>query len=398
MGIFEQSLALQERGWLGSMVIDYYCDLSSPLYKWIPEGKLKKYLRKRYHPALDSRYVRTYPSQAIRARVRTRLARNEMDRIREVFWHNAQLDRRVATRLPGLGNLAFGYEGASIHTFRRAKELGIPCVLYQPIACAEKALTLLEEEKRLFPELADTLRYNWFSDYEIEIRREERRLADAILCASTFTKQSLVEVGVEPEKIFVEPYGVDQSTFHPSEDKFPKFSVIWASSYTQTKGIGYLLESLTREPVSGMELVLAGYPFGADAVSPYEDRIRVRRLGHISRQELGQIMGRCHVHVFPTLLEGFGRNIIEAMASGLPVITTAHCAGPDLIEDGVTGFIVPIRDADAICEKLAWVNDHPREAVEIGARARERVSELTPADYRRRFAGRINQVWQASNQ
>ena len=397
MGLFEQSLALQERGWLGSMVIDIYCDLARSPYKWIPEGRLKKFLRKRYHPAIDSRYVKTYISQAVLGRIRMGLARQEIDRIRHVYWHNAQLDRWVASHLSRLGNLAFGYEGASLRTFRRAKELGIPRILYQPIACAEKALALLEEEKRLFPALADTLRYNWFPDDELEIRREERRLADAILCASEFTRQSLVEAGVEPEKIFVEPYGVDQSTFRPSKDKFPKFSVVWASSYTQTKGIGYLLEALAREPVAGVELVLAGYPFGTDAVSLYEDRIRVRRLGHISRSELGEVMGRCHTHVFPTLLEGFGRNIIEAMASGLPVITTAHCAGPDLIEDKVTGFIVPVRDVDAICERLAWINDHPQEAIEMGRRARDRVSSLTQADYRRRFADRVHGVWRDKN-
>ena len=393
MGIFEQSLALQERGWLGKMVMDFYCDLSSPLYKWIPEGKVKRFLRKRYHPPLDSSKVRTYPSLAVRARLRTRLARHERARIRGVFWHNAQLDRWVASRLATLGNLAFGYEGASIHTFRRAKALGVPRVLYQPIACAEKALTLLEEEKRRWPALAETLRYNWFPDDELAIRREERLLADAVLCASQFTKQSLVEMGIAPEKIFVEPYGVDQAMFHPSTDKFANFSVIWASSYTQTKGVGYLLEALSRQPVPGSELVLAGYPFGFDAVSLYEDKVRVRRLGHISRQELSQVMGRCHVHVFPTLLDGFGRNIIEAMASGLPVITTRHCAGPDLIEDGVTGFIVPIRDVDAICEKLAWIYDHPQDAIAMGQRARQAVASLTQADYRRRFAERIHQVW-----
>src|SRR5215212_8470154 len=59
MGIFEQSLALEERGWLQTMAIDYYCDLSSPRFKWLPEGRIKKYLRKRYHPPLNSRRVRT---------------------------------------------------------------------------------------------------------------------------------------------------------------------------------------------------------------------------------------------------------------------------------------------------------------------------------------------------
>ncbi|HVG21837.1 MAG TPA: glycosyltransferase family 4 protein [Blastocatellia bacterium] len=393
MGIFEQSLSLQERGWLGTMAIDYYCDLSSPVYRWVSQGRIGKLLRKRYHPFLDARQVRTNLPLAVAARLTGRMARDTQARHRQVFWHNAQFDRWVASRLPAFGNLALGYESSSLFTFRRAKELGLPCVLYQPIACAEKAAALLSEERENFPALADTLRYNWFPEEELERRREERRLADAILCASTFTKQSLIEVGVEAEKIFVEPYGVDQTLFSPSEEKFSNFSVIWAASYTQTKGIGYLLESLAREPVPGVELVLAGYPYGTDAVALYEDRVRVRRIGHLSRKELSQVMRRCHAHVFPTLVEGFGRNIIEAMASGLPVITTSHCAGPDLIEDGVTGFIVPIRDVDAICDKLAWVGERPQEAMEMGARAREAVAHLTQADYRRRFAERVHAIW-----
>ena len=397
MGIFEQSLALQERDWLGSMVIDYYCDLSSPPYKWIPEGRLKKYLRKRYHAPLDSKRVRMRPSPSIITKLGITYARRNVTRNRWVFWHNDQFDRWVASRLQRFGNLAFGYESASLHTFRRAKNLGLPCVLYQPNISAEKAVALLGEESQLFPNMAATLRGNWYPQEEMERKWEERDLADAIMCASTFTKQSLIEVGIDSNKIYVEPYGVDQTIFTPSQDKFSRFSIIWASSYTQTKGMGYLLEALAREPVPGIELVLAGYPYGIDGVASYENRVRVRRVGHISRQELGQVMKRCHVHVFPTLMDGFGRNIIEAMASGLPVITTAHCAGPDLIEDGVTGFIVPIRDADAICEKLAWINDHPQEAMEMGERARERVSGLTQADYRRRFAERIHEVWQARN-
>ncbi|MGH9959743.1 MAG: glycosyltransferase family 4 protein, partial [Pyrinomonadaceae bacterium] len=255
-------------------------------------------------------------------------------------------------------------------------------------------LSLLNEEAELFPELAETLRYSWFPAEELERRHEERRLAEAIMCASSFTKQSLIETGVDPKRIFVEPYGVDQTIFAPSPNKFERFSVIWASSCTQTKGIGYLLKALARKPVPDSELVVAGYPYGRDAIALYEDRVRVRRLGHVSHQQLGRVMPRCHVHVFPTLLEGFGRNIIEAMASGLPVITTAHSAGPDLIEDGVNGFIIPIRDVDAICEKLAWVYDNPEAALEMGQRARQRVSTLTPSNYRQRFANRIQNVWQ----
>ena len=394
MGIFHQSLALQERGWLGTMAIDYYCNLSDAPYRWMPEGRVKKFLRKRYYKHLDARQVRIHPLPAAVMQFALRLPQSSMSQYRWVLWYNQQFDDWVASHLPEFGNLAFGYESSSLQTFRRAKELGIPCVLYQPVACAERAEEILEEERQCFPHLADTLRYNWFPPEELERRREERRVADAVICASSFTRDSLVEAGVEADRIYVEPYGVDQKVFSPSADKFPRFSVIWASAYTQTKGIGYLLEALAKEPVPGIELVLAGNPIRTDAASLYEDRVRVRRLGHISREELGQVMRRCHAHVFPTLIEGFGRNIIEAMASGLPVITTPNCAGPDLIEDGVTGFIVPIRDVDAICEKLAWIDDHPQEAIEMGKRARLRVSALTEPDYRRRFAELIYRLWQ----
>jgi len=394
MGIFEQSLALQERGGLGTMALDYYCDVERVPYRWLPDNGIKKYLRKRYHPGIDSTQVRSYSVPHIITKIGHRFARNEVEWYRWQFWHNARFDRWIASHLPEFGNLVIGYESSSLYAFQRAKELGLPCVLYQPIACAEKARTLLEEERRRFPQLANTLRYNWFPESELERRREERRLAEAIVCASAFTRQSLIETGVPAEKIFVEPYGVDQSVFEPSATKYPRFSIVWASSYTQTKGIGYLLEALARQPVPDAELVLAGYPYGTDAVALYENRIRVRRLGHISRPELGRVMGQCHVHVFPTLIDGFGRNIIEAMASGLPVITTPNCAGPDLIEDGVTGFIIPIRDVDAIYEKLAWIHDHPQAAIEMGLRAREHVSSLTKADYRRRFADRIFPIWQ----
>jgi len=109
--------------------------------------------------------------------------------------------------------------------------------------------------------------------------------------------------------------------------------------------------------------------------------------------QLAEIMAHCHVHVFPTILDGFGRNIIEAMACGLPVITTPNCAGPDLIEDGVSGFIVPIRDIDCICERLHWIYSHPDEAMQMGERGRLRVASLSQPDYRRRFADRVEQVW-----
>jgi glycosyltransferase involved in cell wall biosynthesis len=393
MGIYEQSLALQERGELCTMALDVFFDLAAPPYRWLNSG-LKEKLLKRAYPPIDRRLVRTYPFGAVAYRVHKRFE----DRLdKAVFQSNDEFDRWIARHLPDFGKLIVAYESAALHSFRRAQQLGIPRILYQPAGVAEYALEVLSKEAERFPQFASTLRYNWFPPKELERRKEERQLADVIFCASTFTRRTLVEQGVPADKIVVEPYGVDQSLFKPTHDKYPTFSIIWAGSFTQTKGIVYLLEAMARRPVPYMELVLVGYPYGAvDPVRAYEDRIRVRRLGHIPRAQLAEVMASCYVHVFPTILDGFGRNIIEAMACGLPVITTPNCAGPDFIDDSVTGFIVPTCDVDALCDRLYWIHTHPEEAMEMGRRARLRVASLTQPDYRHRFADRVEEVWRSA--
>src|SRR5438132_1597582 len=93
MGIFEQSLALQERGWLQTMATDYYCDLSSFPYRWIPDGRIKRYLRKRYNPDLDGSQVRLRPLPSMVNRIGSRTTTRIVNRNRWVFWHNDQFDR-----------------------------------------------------------------------------------------------------------------------------------------------------------------------------------------------------------------------------------------------------------------------------------------------------------------
>src|SRR6185436_20888865 len=101
------------------------------------------------------RLVRTHWSKALLRQMRIRRIDDVRERDRWVFAWNDEFDRWVAKHLPGFGNLTFGYESSSLHTFRRAKELGLSTVLYQPIGVAEFAMDLLQEEARRVPELAE---------------------------------------------------------------------------------------------------------------------------------------------------------------------------------------------------------------------------------------------------
>jgi glycosyltransferase involved in cell wall biosynthesis len=83
------------------------------------------------------------------------------------------------------------------------------------------------------------------------------------------------------------------------------------------------------------------------------------------------------VYVLPSIVEGFPMTALEAMASGLPVIVSEHTFGSDVITDGVDGYIVPIRDSEAIADRLRYLHDHPSERQRIGAAARRRAEHFS---------------------
>jgi len=87
--------------------------------------------------------------------------------------------------------------------------------------------------------------------------------------------------------------------------------------------------------------------------------------------------------VLPSLAEGFAHVILEAMSSGLPVLTTASTCAPDVLEDGVHGFIVPIRDARAIAEKITWGRSHRSDLYRMGLAAASRARTYTWERFRK---------------
>jgi starch synthase len=91
------------------------------------------------------------------------------------------------------------------------------------------------------------------------------------------------------------------------------------------------------------------------------------------------------VLVLPSLFEGFGLVILEAMAQGTPVITTDHTAGPDIIEDGTEGFIVPIRSAEAITEKLELLTRDHERLMSMKAAAKSKAQSHGWQSYRNRL-------------
>jgi starch synthase len=199
--------------------------------------------------------------------------------------------------------------------------------------------------------------------------------ADYVLVPSTFCERSFIEQGVSRSKIRRAAYGTDLSLFHPEPKQDDKFRVIYVGGLSFRKGIPYLLEAVA--PFQRhVELELIGELF--DEVRPflakYDGTFRYR--GIKPRAELRKYYSQASVFVMASIEEGLALVMAQAMACGLPVIATENTGGSDLFTDGVEGFSVPIRSAQAIREKIEFFLDNRSETEKMGAAALERVRSL----------------------
>jgi glycosyltransferase involved in cell wall biosynthesis len=198
---------------------------------------------------------------------------------------------------------------------------------------------------------------------------------DHVIAMSDFVRDTLIKEGYPQERIDVVPPDVDTSRFMYSTRPNDRFRVVYAGYTTPLKGLHYLLDAWERLRLPDAELVIVG-GYGdmpSDLAARFTARISqnpsITMIGSTQRPE--EWYRQASVFVFPSLSEGFGRVTLEAMACGVPVITTEHARG--IVEEGKTGFIVPIRSSAAIAEKLQFLYDHPETVKVMGAAAREAV-------------------------
>lgn len=221
----------------------------------------------------------------------------------------------------------------------------------------------------------------------------ECELADRILAGSNFARDSFIAEGIPADKLTVVPYGVDFSLFSPQPAGIPTgdgFRVLFVGQIGQRKGISYLLKAYDRFRGNGTSLTLVGNFHGSQ-----EPLRRYRKLfqyiPNVPRARLADIYRRADVFVLPTLIEGLGMVVLEAMASGLPAIVTPNGPG-DIVRDGVDGFVVPIRDSDAIVDRLEYLRANPQVRNEMGRNARERALAFTWDTYQAHVVEALNEM------
>jgi glycosyltransferase involved in cell wall biosynthesis len=291
-----------------------------------------------------------------------RHVRSAMSRRREQDWGNT---------------VFFGYDTGFLEAAAWAKDRGAACVVCQMDPSQFEVELVRGEESRWpgwarAPLLVPEEYHAW--------RKAEWALADAVVVNSKWTRDALVDQGVPPEKIETIPLAYEPEPSRPdSPPPLPRpadapLRVLFLGQVNLRKGVPYLLAAAKG---------LRGAPVKIDIVGPIalSDHAvvsappNVEFHGPVPRSRAADFFAAADVFVIPTVSDGFAITQLEAMAHGLPVISTPNCG--EVVTDGLDGFVVPARDPAALANALRTLVDDPERLEAMGDAAREKVGKFS---------------------
>lgn len=388
------ALALQQAGWLWK----YFCVFRGENDLGFLEGLLPSNLRKRLNgkalPGLDPHRTRVFPlpylfTQTLRRLRLTSQARTDA-------WFGALYDLATLHQTDGAGVFHF-VNGMGLRTARRAKERGgiVICDVRAEHVDRQEETLRLEYERLGLPyrSLRALYRDRLLAEYEV---------ADFLIVPSPFAAESMIRSGIPPQKIILLPYGVTLRHFEPKRPEQERvkggFRVLFVGQIIPLKGIHHLVQAFTRLRFPRSELIIVGQ--GDVRYQALLNRLvgrdaSVRFTGQLTQAELWAYYQSADVFVLPTLSEGSALVVYEAMAAGLPVVTTPNAGS--VVRDGVDGLLFPACDVDALQDKIQYLYQNPHARIAMGHSARERVREFTWEHYRERLLEVYARIFSGAN-
>ncbi|MFQ5561451.1 MAG: glycosyltransferase, partial [Nitrospinota bacterium] len=220
--------------------------------------------------------------------------------------------------------------------------------------------------------------------------RQLLALGDFHLPICNYFRSILLDLSFEKEKIAIHHLGVDLNKFkrkNNKSEKRKKITLLTVGRLVEKKGQRYAIEAVANITKKGMQVE---YLIAGDGPMKQELEALVRHLemsgvvqflGPVVQEEVIDLLQKADIFLAPSVTakngdqEGTPTVIMEAMAAGLPVISTYHSGIPEIILDADTGFLVKEKDVDALTEKLAYLIKCPEIGSQMGARGREHIEK-----------------------
>jgi len=380
--------ALHAAGWLHV----FYTALAAPherTLRWLPAVLRRQWCR-RHFVEIPPEMVRTHPWRETTRLAASALRLNRLTR--PAAWAGidavyAEFDRHVGRQiglLPDSAQLSavYCYEDAAECTLQAGRTRGLRCVYELPIAHWRTTQRLLHEEAERLPAWRPTIQGLDDKPEKLERKDRELELADAVVVPSRFVLDSLPAHVRATKRCVVAAFG---SPLLPQESTRPvrrdgRLRVLFAGAMTQRKGLADLFEAMRLLHRSDVELVVMGSPLAP--MSFYRSHCdRFTYEAPRPHDEVLALMRSCDVLALPAIVEGRALVQQEALASGLPLLVTPNAGGDDLVEEGKTGFLVPIRSPQVLAERIAWLADHRTLLPEMRRLARQKAADTGWARY-----------------
>ena len=265
----------------------------------------------------------------------------------------------------------YSYEDGAVISFRKAKELGIKCFYDLPTGYWRAARRLLEGEKERWPAWTSTMTGLNDSDEKLAKKDEELKLANHIFVASTFVANTLKEYpGVLPP-VDIIPYGfppLGLKREYSTRKEGQKLKLLFVGKLSQQKGIADLFAAVDALG-DWVQLTLIGHKGSINCLALDIALAKHRWYPTLPHASVLELMRDHDVLLFPSLFDGFGLVMTEAMSQGTPVITTDRSAGPDLIEHCQNGWLIEAGSPPAIQAAIEHLLSHPALVAKAGNEA-----------------------------
>jgi len=322
--------------------------------------KLQVAFSRRKFEGIPRELFRLYPWKEILRFLgrRMRLSPALIDQMWE--WGDLSFDQWMSKQLTSDMDAIYVYEHTSLETIKSAKSLGLVSFREQSSQHHKFFSKVLQRELERFPDLLNVYVRTYLSpkskrrNYR---RDQELEMTHYIVCNSSFTKRTLLSANIPDSKILLVPLGfpeIKEASQETRESRKP-LVFLYAGTKSLRKGTHLLCqawEKLKLKP-SQAELWLVG---GSELPRNFYSSVSngIRWIPSVGPQALRELYQKASVFVFPSLADGFGMVISEAMSVGLPVITTECTMGPDFIRHGKNGWIVPAGDSDVLADQMNW--------------------------------------------
>lgn len=295
------------------------------------------------------------------------------------YWKAALFDRFALTQLSD-GDVLIGFASFCRTTLARKQGLRGRIV--------ERACPHILDQTQLLREEAGRLGLRFNADRRTEERMlAEYEMADLIVVPSRYSQESFLARGFRREKVLIVPLSgkFPAPAQPPWRDPQAPFRLLFVGGFFLRKGLIYLLRAWHSLRLKNAELILrsSDCPNTPEVRKLLEDP-GVRLLKQ--RQDLSRLYSEASAFCLPSIDDGFGMVVLEAMSYGLPVIVTQNVGSADCLREGTDGFIVKIRDAEALKEKILDLYEHPEKRLQMGRSAMERARSFTWESYGGNYA------------